>query len=94
MSTSRLRSFSLLILEPGSGGTGRTGKVSHLGSKKLPPGICTNKQKFHHKLNTGRCSLIQCTRTGTVLTRHSTAFMENAVSMSFMEHGVTTRAGK
>lgn len=79
VSTSKVRNFPSLISEQHSGGTG---KVSHLGSKKLPPGICINRQKFHHKLNTGRCSLIQCTRTGAVFTRHSTAFMENCLNVS------------
>lgn len=81
VSTHKLRNFPSLISEQGSRGTGRTGKVSYLGSKKLPAGICTNGQKCYHKLNTGRCSLIQCTRTGTVFTRHSTAFMENCLNV-------------
>ena len=96
-SNSQLRGFILLTSEPGLGGTGRTGKLLHLCSVRsclqvrVQPGI---RWKFNNKLNTGRfsrSSLIQCIRIGTVLTRHSIVFMED---MSFMENGVTTRAGK
>lgn len=55
------------------------------------------RQKLHNKLNTGkflRSSLIQCIGIGTVVTRHSIVFMEDNVSVFFMENGVTTRAGK